>query len=112
MAIGIMFEAKGVTRQQYDQVAKAVMPNDIMPRGMRYHVAGPIDGGWNVFEVWDSEADARKFFDEKLGAELKRAGIQNVQQRPFPIHALHADPTFSAQSVTQGSNLRPGAPRV
>jgi hypothetical protein len=107
-----MFEAKGVTRQQYDQVAKTVMPNDVLPRGMRYHVAGPVEGGWNVFEIWDSEADARRFFDEKLNAELKRAGIQNVQQRPFPIHALHADPTFNAQSAGQGSSMKSGVSRV
>jgi hypothetical protein len=112
MAIGIMFEAKGVTRQQYEQVAKAVMPNEIMPRGMRYHVAGPVEGGWNVFEIWDSEAEARRFFDEKLGTELKRAGIANVQQRPFPLHALHVDPTFNAQAVSQGSNMKSGVSRV
>ena len=112
MAIGIMFEAKGVTRQQYDQVSKAVMPNEMMPRGMRYHVAGPIEGGWNVFEIWESEADAKRFFDEKLGAELKRAGIANVQQRPFPIHNLLADPTFNAQSVAHGANMKSGVQRA
>jgi hypothetical protein len=87
MAIGMIFEAKGVTQQKYNQVRDEVMPNGVMPKGLLYHVAGPSVGGWNVIEVWESEADARKFMQDKLGGALKRANI-SVQPKVFPVHAI------------------------
>ena len=100
MAIGMIFEGKGVTRQQYEQVKQAVMPNAEMPTGMRYHAAGPSDDGWNVMEIWDSEADARRFFLDSLEKEMKRAGItaqprlihlQSLIERPVPGRASTPD---------------------
>lgn len=85
MAIGIIFDAKDLTEQQYDQVRNETAPNDTMPKGMLYHAAGPTAGGWNVVEIWESEADARKFFDDKLAEALARAHV-SVQPRFFQVH--------------------------
>lgn len=87
MAIGMIFDAKGVTRRKYEQVRDEVGLTNGMPHGMLYHVAGPTEGGWTVIEIWESEADARTFFEAKLAAALKRAEI-SVQPKTFQVDAL------------------------
>ena len=89
MAIAMIFDAKGVTLQQYTQVTEELKLSEHMPKGMLEHIAGPSEGGWNVIEVWESEADARAFFDDRLGAALKRANI-SVQPKVFSVHAMRS----------------------
>ena len=37
------------------------------PPGGVFHLAGPgPNGGWRVIEVWESEDDAQRFFEERL----------------------------------------------
>ena len=86
MTIAMIFDAKGVTLQQYTQVTNELKMTENMPKGMIEHVAGPSEGGWTVIELWESEADARAFFDDRLGAALKRANI-SVQPKVFAVHA-------------------------
>ena len=85
MAIGMVFDAKGVTQAQYDQVRKEVSPDNVLPKGMLHHSAGPTANGWCVVEVWDSPEDAAKFFEQTLGSALKRASI-TVEPTQFKVH--------------------------
>ena len=87
MAIGMIFDAKGVTQDKYEQVRDEVGLAKGLPHGMLYHVAGPTDGGWSVVEIWESAADAQAFLEAKLGAALKRAEI-SVQPKTFEVEAL------------------------
>jgi len=87
MAIAMVFDAKGVTEAQYEQVRAEVGMSTTRPKGMLYHAAGPSEGGWNVFEVWESQEDARSFFEEKLGKALEHAHI-DVKPRVFEVHAV------------------------
>lgn len=85
MAIGAIFEAPNVTKAQYEQVRAQVMPDNRPAQGMIYHSAGPLEnGGWCVFEVWESHEAADRFFKEKLGQALQQAKI-NVQPRFFEV---------------------------
>jgi quinol monooxygenase YgiN len=85
MAIGVVFEGQGVTQAQYDQVLKEVSPDNRPPPGMLYHVAGPMEGGWRVVEVWESQDAVDRFFQEKLGEALQKANI-NVRPQVFQVH--------------------------
>lgn len=76
MAIGIIFEAAGVTQAQYEQARDQAAPGNQPPPGMLYHAAGPIEGGFCVVEVWESQEAAQRFLDEKLGQALQAANIQ------------------------------------
>jgi quinol monooxygenase YgiN len=76
MAILVVFEDAGVTQAQYDQARKEVAPDNKPVEGMLYHVAAPMtSGGWRVVEVWESQAAADKFFQEKLAMALQNAKI-------------------------------------
>jgi hypothetical protein len=87
MAIAILFEAPGTTREQYEQVASVVLPGGKLPEGMQSHLAAPSENGWLVLEIWDSAEAAQRFFEGPLRPELERAGIQ-PQARQFPVHTL------------------------
>ena len=87
MAIGFVFEAKGVTQAQYDQVRKETAPDNTLPKGMLYHAGGPTDGGWCVIEVWESEDAATRHMNNVLKASLARAKI-DVKPRMFEVHNI------------------------
>ncbi len=80
MAIGIVFDGLGVTREQYEQVLGEVVPGGKLPEGLRYHAGGPTENGWRVFEVWESQEDAQRFFEQTLGESLQRAGVNVTPQ--------------------------------
>ena len=90
MAIGIVFDGPGVTQAQYEQALAEVVPGGVLPPGMLYHAAGPTDQGWRVMEVWNSQEDAQRFFDETLAQALQRAGITVQPQFSQVTTILHA----------------------
>jgi hypothetical protein len=85
MAIGLIFDAPGVTQAQYEQVRNEVNGGTTtFAEGVLYHAAGPTENGWAVVEIWESQEMLQQFFEEKLGQALQRAGIQ-AQPRLFQV---------------------------
>jgi quinol monooxygenase YgiN len=84
MAIGIMFDGVGMSRDQYDQVFRQVSPNRELPAGMLSHHAGPTEGGFCVIETWESQEAIQEFFSGRGGQALAAAGIQ-IQPKMFEI---------------------------
>jgi quinol monooxygenase YgiN len=78
MAIGVIFQGTGVSQDQYQQVLDQVAPGNQLQPGMLYHAAGVSADGMFVFEVWESQEAAQRFFDEKLRQALQAANV-NVQ---------------------------------
>ena len=88
MAIVLVFQGAGVTQAQYEQVRKEVSPDNKPPAGMLYHVAAPMAaGGFRVIEVWENQAAADKFFQEKLAQALPKANI-NVKPEVAQVHNI------------------------
>ena len=67
---GVMQDMPGVEEDEYRLVERHLGPD--RPPGLVAHVAGPIDGGWRIVNVWESEEAYRRFTSERL---LKAAGI-------------------------------------
>jgi hypothetical protein len=84
MAVGLVFNAPGVTESQYRQVLNQVSPDNQPAPGLLYHAAGASADGFCVIEVWESQAVVDRFFKEKLGAALQAAGI-TVQPTLFEV---------------------------
>ena len=59
-----------------DEGAYALMVEQLMPllrsaKGFMSHAGGPSpSGGTRIIEIWESESDSRKFFDENLRSSL------------------------------------------
>lgn len=85
MAIGLIFEVPGVTQEQYDAVSQQVDAGGPM-EGCLVHVAGPMEGGWRVIEVWASQEAADTFFRARLQPVLGQVGIPPVEPKVFPVH--------------------------
>jgi hypothetical protein len=86
MAIGIVFEIPGGTQKQYDKVMELLKLGGKLDPGCLYHVAGPMDGGWRVVDVWESNEHFEKFFKAKLQSALKAAAVPPMQPKFFPVH--------------------------
>jgi hypothetical protein len=88
MAVVIVNEIDGGSQEMYDTVNPKVMPGGGLPEGCQLHIAGPIDGGWRVITVWDSEEQFNQFRDTTLVPALQEAG-----------EGSRVSPSISAQPV-------------
>lgn len=95
MAIGALFEVPGFTQDDYDAVVAAV--GDAAPEGAYFHIAGPIDGGWRVIEVWDSEGAQRAFQAERLDPAFDAVGLERPTAKFFPVHNTFPTPEAMAE---------------
>jgi hypothetical protein len=92
MAVGIRLKFSGGTQQNYD-AAHAVMEIDSKPpEGMIFHMAGPIEDGWGVIDLWESRAAFDSFVGERLMPRLHGLGDQGFPSPPdvkeFPVHSF------------------------
>ena len=74
MAVVIVNEMQGGDQAFYDQVTSAVMPAGQLPDGCKDHIAGPMQGGWRVITVWDSDEQFQQFRSEKLIPAIQSQG--------------------------------------
>jgi hypothetical protein len=74
MAVVIVNVIEGGSQELYDQVNPKVMEGGNLPEGCQLHIAGPVENGWRVITVWDSEEQFQQFRDEKLIPAIREAG--------------------------------------
>ncbi len=87
MAIGLIFDAAGMSEAQYDQVRNRVAPGDQPPAGLLYHAGGTSEDGICVIEVWESQEALQRFFEEQLGQALQDANI-TTQPKMFQVTTI------------------------
>lgn len=89
MAIALVIETPGATKEQYDQVTRelGVSGSQLAP-GQLVHIAGPIAGGWQMVSVWESQ-EAADTWNEKAMAARQKAGMPApLPPTIFPVHRL------------------------
>lgn len=74
MAVLILTKVKGQTQEGYDSVLTAVREAIKQAPGFIMHCAHPAEEEWNIYEVWQSKAQADKWFGEYVVPNLP-AGI-------------------------------------
>lgn len=63
MAVLIVAEVQGQTREGYDRMVAAMGDVILKVPGRLLHAAHPTDdGGWRVIEVWESREVANRWF--------------------------------------------------
>ncbi len=75
MAIGFILEFPGVTQQHYDEVGVAIGLDGGPAEGALAHFAGPMEGGWRVVDLWESQAAFEAFFQSRLGPALQNLNL-------------------------------------
>ena len=93
MPIVAVFEASGLTEQNYEETVRRLTgksrmssPSDWPVDGLLVHVAGQGANGFRVVDVWTSEEAFRRF-GEKLIPILREVGIEG-QPEVYPSHTL------------------------
>jgi heme-degrading monooxygenase HmoA len=90
MSVLMVMEIPGGTTAEYDRVNEIMgMHSDAdEPDALLQHVAASDGSSLVVVDVWESEEEMGKFFQERLGAALAEAGVQQSgsKQRVLPVH--------------------------
>ena len=89
MAVAMLLEWPGQSKEQYDELMKRVALETDPPDGGLFHVAGPMPGGWRVVDVWESREAFERFAEERLRPAVKEVGIPGMPEPEFyPIQGV------------------------
>jgi hypothetical protein len=88
----MLLEFNGLDEKRYERINEVLGLNQNPPKGLILHAAGPISGGWRVFDIWESKEAFQQFFNQRLQNALKQAGVTEAPTRQdfFPIHNTYA----------------------
>jgi hypothetical protein len=90
---GVMQDMPGVDEAEYRVVEKHLGLD--CPLGLVAHVAGPVDGGWRIVNVWENEEAYRRFVSERLlkaaGMAAQTDGLDPAKAAGFRVHIVTGD---------------------
>jgi hypothetical protein len=89
VAVVIVNEIEGANQDFYEQVNPKVMPGGQLPDGCQLHIAGPIDNGWRVITVWDSDEQFQEFRNEKLIPAIRDVGAEDRIAPRIDMNPVH-----------------------
>ena len=73
MAVAMIVDNPNGSKEVYERIRELIDLDGAA--GGICHLAGPgPDGGWRVIEVWESEEDARRFFQERVRPAAEAVG--------------------------------------
>ena len=101
MAIMIWLEFPGVTTTRYDQLTEILgIGGEVdAPDGLVSHVCGVTGDGILLVNVWDSEESMGRFYDERLAAALREAGIAEGPAQTAQVHSMFPSGDGTAANV-------------
>lgn len=70
MAVLVTAEVQGQTQEGYDGMLSMLAGGLKMAPGFILHSAHPIEGGWRVIEIWETQDDANQFFAKQVHPHL------------------------------------------
>jgi hypothetical protein len=88
MAIVQIHELPGMTREQYEQGLRELNLSG-PPPGSHLHAGGPMQGGWRIVEVWESEEAANAFYgSESFQQMIRNTGIPAPTITNYPVETV------------------------
>lgn len=92
MALTVLYEIPGLTQEQYDKIIEELQAGGITAPGRIFHVAGPKEAGWQVVDVFESQAAFEQFFGESLGPVMQKLAIAPPPLTLSPVHNMLRGP--------------------
>ena len=77
MAVAVMYEFRSMNQEIYDRFIRERYQGQSMP-GVISHAAGPLEGGWWAFDVYESE-EARRKIEPPAIEQLRAMGLKSRQ---------------------------------
>jgi hypothetical protein len=79
-----------VTAETYEQVNGELQASGAVPApGLLMHCAGEVDGKWQIVDVWESERQAREFYDGPLTKAVESVIGMTPPEAPGSAYELH-----------------------
>ena len=76
MAMAQLLKFHGGGEDQWHNLHLEVAPDGKLAPGALFHIGGPIENGWRVVNVWETEEAAQNFFREQLFPILQKHGLK------------------------------------
>jgi hypothetical protein len=84
MPVLMIGEVPNLTEEIYGGMVGQLMPVMLASKGFISHAGGPSpNGGWRVVEVWESEEDGEKWFNENVKPNLPPGVTPNRTYHPL-----------------------------
>jgi hypothetical protein len=84
MAIVRMVSPDEVTYDVYQQVEDKLDVENNPPQGLIVHTASVVDGKLKIVDIWESEEDAQRFGQERLGPAIESVAGPDMGGPPRP----------------------------
>lgn len=82
MTVLMTGKVPGMTPEVYDRIAANALPKLKQTKGFISHAAGMGDDGvWTVVEVWESEEDGQRSFEENVKPNLPEGVVPDRRYR-------------------------------
>jgi hypothetical protein len=78
-----------VTADTYERVNAELNAQGDPPPGMLLHCAGEVDGKWQIVDVWESEDQARQFYEGRLTKAIEAVMGMTPPEAPSTAYELH-----------------------
>jgi len=88
MAIVVIDQAPGVTAKQFEALQQKFNESTNPPSGLQVRLAGPVEGGWRVISVWESQEAYEAFRRDQLTPAIQQMGITNDQLQIAPLQSV------------------------
>ena len=89
MAFIRITQPPNVTPETYDKVNAELGVNGNPPPGLLLHCAGETDGKWQIVDVWESQEQARGFYEGRLPAAIEKV-MGMVAPGPAAVDGIRA----------------------
>jgi hypothetical protein len=112
MAIVMLMQWPGVTKDEYDLVMDALKLDERAPEGGIFHVAGAEGDNWRVLDVWESEDAWNRFRETRLMPALQETGLLDKGEPTILVYEVHNvyAPRVEALSRLGASSALAGTP--
>jgi len=99
MAVAMLMEWPGFTQEPYRAVLQELQLDTNPPNGLLFHVAGIVQSGLRILDVWESPEAFQTFSEQRIAPAVKKVGI-TTQPR---IEIYPADNIYVPARSTLGS---------
>jgi quinol monooxygenase YgiN len=87
MALAVLGEIPGLTQEQYEAVVRKVNQSGT-PAGALFHAGGPIEGGYRIIEVWETQEAADAFYNSEILKEATATLTTQPKTTTWPVYGL------------------------
>ena len=105
MPVAMLMEWPGWTEEPYRAVLQELQLDKNPPNGLLFHVAGVVQGGLRILDIWESPEAFRTFSEQRIAPAVKKVGITTQPKVDiYPAYNIYA-PGLSTIGVLGASSM-------